>query len=66
MSKQQRESPAVEPETTYPVTELIARAPAALGVSPEVVAGALSGCTDPLTITEALKRVTAFLNQEVR
>lgn len=61
-----RDSVPQEPESTYPVQEIIARAPTALGVSPEAAAGALSGCTEPMTLSEARQRAAEFLNREVK
>lgn len=60
------EKQAPEPETAYPVAELVSRAQKALGVSSEAAAGALSGVRGPLTLTEAKKQVTAWLSREVR
>lgn len=55
-----------EPETQYAPAEIIAGAQKALGVAPEVAAGALSGITEPITLTVARERVTAFLQKEVK
>lgn len=55
-----------EAESTFSPHEIIARAQTALGVTPEAAAGALSGCTEPLTIAEARERVQAWINREVK
>lgn len=55
-----------EPESTYSPADIISRAQTALGVAPEVAAGALSGLTEPITITEARERVADWKNREVK
>lgn len=52
-------------EQTFPVSDLIARGSDFLGQPSYVVAGALHGCEDEITLDDARGRVTAWLEQPV-
>lgn len=52
--------PTPEPATAFPVTDLIAAAPAVFGVKPEIMAGALYGIKEA-TKEEAQRRLDEFM-----
>lgn len=60
------QKPKPEESSKYEKRELIAAAKNVFGVKPEIMAGALYGVTEPITVEDAKARLDKFRKKEVR